>query len=134
MNRGKTDKFLVSRVLTAAFVLLVNDYENHKDVNEMVLGRAGYLLTKLWGNRFKKLRTHRYGINEFWRRVKVQVERSPDLHCIEIIHDQTVNPPGKEYGQNVRFRIQTAPGAVWHILEIDALDPLIGAEGQFIQA
>jgi hypothetical protein len=100
-----TAKFCISRILTATAVLVdETDPVNHTEINNAVLMRAAYLIQKIWQAQFPKM-TKRYQVNDFWRRVRSQGSRSDDIFELIIVWDETINPPGCAYGENVLIQI-----------------------------
>lgn len=115
-----TDKFKISRIISACAVLVENNQDIHGDINRMVLGRGAYLIQNIWQATFPKL-TRKCDINDFWRRVRKTVSLGDDVFELIVVWDQTVNPPGCEYGENVRIQITTAfESSVHHRMDITA--------------
>lgn len=110
----------VSRILTAAAVLVDNTTTGDDGaINSAILGRAAYLIQGMWQTTFPTL-TRRCDITDFWRRVKAQVLRGEDMVDFLTVTDETVNPPGYAYGQNVRLEFKTERGPTYHAITITA--------------
>lgn len=115
-----TNKFLVSRIITATAVLVdESDPVNCTEINNVVLLRAAFLMQRLWQVQFPKL-TKRYQITDFWRRVVKQAKNSEDIADLEIICDETINPPGCPYGEIVQINLKINPGHLLRVIRITA--------------
>ena len=119
MNNGVTNKFRIARIITASAVLLdTNTPGDDAAINQVVLGRAAFLIQEIWQQTYSKMK-HKWQVNDFWRRVHTQVMRSDDV--VGFVTDygfaqNAVTP----YGTNVRLELKTDRGTSHHSITITA--------------
>lgn len=101
-----TDKFKASRILAATATLLVGEHAEPGGINSVILGRAAYLIQNIWQAQFPKMK-RKCDINDFWRRVQKTAALTDDIFELIIVWDETINPPGCLYGENVQIQITT---------------------------
>jgi len=105
-----TNKFRISRYITAAAVLLTDDME---EINEAVLSRTAYLIEQIWRFQFIEF-THKYQVTDFWKRVAVQAGKSPDIGALKI------SWTGDNSSCKVQILVKTETGKVFHQIDIEA--------------
>ena len=99
----------------------------NEEVENIILGRVAWMVERCWTMEYKAYnnidsKEHKRAlINDFWSKVAAgPSEVDSSVYSIEIIHNETVNPPGKEGCVYIRFQVSNS--VKYYCFKIDPIN------------